>query len=198
MPTRQNEIVKPESDVIDRARYPLEVFYSEEDGGFIATAKDLPGCSAFGKTHAKAVTEIQHAIKAWQDAASAAGNPVPEPSSHGDEVPLPSGKVLLRIPRSLHASLIEQAKKESVSLNQHLVSVLSLSVGASLLQERQGVAAFSWWTFTSTNSGVAVLPPVSSTEFKIVEGHYLKQVTGTTQPFDVRTSADGLLVWEGR
>jgi predicted RNase H-like HicB family nuclease len=132
MPTWQdNGQEKAETNVADSSRYPIEVFYSEEDGGFIAIAKDLPGCSAFGKTQAKALAEIHDAIKAWQQAAKAAGNPVPEPSHHVEE-PLPSGKILLRIPRSLHASLIECAKKESVSLNQHLVSVLSMSVATTL------------------------------------------------------------------
>jgi predicted RNase H-like HicB family nuclease len=126
------------SSTPNAALYPIEVFYSEEDDGFIAVAKDLPGCSAFGKTQAAAVEEIQDAIKAWVRAASAAGNPVPEPSPHMDAA-LPSGKILLRIPRSLHASLIVCAKRESVSLNQHLMFVLSASVGVSLLHEARDI-----------------------------------------------------------
>jgi antitoxin HicB len=129
-PTQQNKKARAETSHMQPARYPIEVFYSSEDGGFIAVAKDLPGCSAFGKTPADAAAEIQHAIKAWQEAAAAAGNLVPEPSRHENELSRPSGKILLRVPRSLHASLIECAKVESVSLNQHLVSVLSMCVGA--------------------------------------------------------------------
>ena len=129
------------SNMSELSRYPIEVFYSEEDGGFIAIAKDLPGCSAFGKTQAKAVAEIQDAIKAWQEATKAAGNPVPEPSRPAEDESLPSGKILVRVPRTLHASLIECAKKESVSLNQHLVSVLSASVGLTLVREAQRIVA---------------------------------------------------------
>jgi predicted RNase H-like HicB family nuclease len=135
--------------VADPSRYPIEVFYSEDDGGFIAVAKDLPGCSAFGKTAAEAAAEIQDAIKAWQQAAKAAGNPIPEPSRHVDETILPSGKILLRIPRSLHASLIECAKIESVSLNQYLMSVLSLSVVMTPLREALNIMA-SMQTFVPT------------------------------------------------
>ena len=58
-------------------RESTAVFYSDDDNGFIATAPDLPGCSAFGKTYQQAMTEIRHAIKAWKKAARAAGNPVP-------------------------------------------------------------------------------------------------------------------------
>src|SRR5262245_59670749 len=113
--------------VFDPAQYPIEVYYSEDDGGYIALARDLPGCSAFGKTQAKAVAEIQDAIRAWQSAAAAANNPIPEPSRLSQDE-LPSGRVLVRLPRSLHASLIEIAKTENVSLNQQIVSLLGAGV----------------------------------------------------------------------
>lgn len=117
--------------MIDPKRYPAEVFFSDEDEGYIALARDLPGCSAFGETQEEALAELQHAIEAWQLAAQAAGNPIPEPSKPTAD-PLPSGRILLRTPRSLHAALIEVAKQEAVSLNQHLVSVLSASTATSL------------------------------------------------------------------
>lgn len=61
-------------------RYPANLFWNDEDGGFIAVAPDLPGCSAFGQTRHEAVTELEGAIDAWIEATRAAGNPVPEPS----------------------------------------------------------------------------------------------------------------------
>lgn len=30
-------------------KYAIEIFYSEEDGGYIATVPELAGCSAFGR-----------------------------------------------------------------------------------------------------------------------------------------------------
>jgi predicted RNase H-like HicB family nuclease len=59
--------------------YPVDVFYNGPDGGYIAVVWDLPGCSAFGKTEAEAVAEIDHAVRVWQRAAIKAGNPVPSP-----------------------------------------------------------------------------------------------------------------------
>jgi predicted RNase H-like HicB family nuclease len=109
------------------------VFYSQEDDGFIAVASDLPGCSAFGNTQEEAVAELRNAIAAWQIAATKAGNPVPEPSKHQAD-DLPSGKILLRLPRSLHAQLIERAKQDNVSLNQHLVMVLTASTAAQYIR----------------------------------------------------------------
>jgi hypothetical protein len=39
-------------------RYLVEVFWSDEDEGYIAVVPDLPGCSAFGTTPEEAVREI--------------------------------------------------------------------------------------------------------------------------------------------
>ena len=66
--------------MVDVSRYPIQVFWSEEDAGFIAAVPDLPGCSAFGATREEAVREVQDAIEAWIEAMTAAGNPVPRPS----------------------------------------------------------------------------------------------------------------------
>lgn len=105
-------------------RYPVNVFWSDEDQGFIATAPDLPGCSAFGGSKPEAVTEIEQAIEAWIEAARAAGNPIPEPSLPTFQAQ-PSGKLLVRMPRTLHASLAQAAKRENVSLNQYVVVLLA-------------------------------------------------------------------------
>jgi antitoxin HicB len=108
----------------DANRYPAHVFWSDEDEGFIAVAPDLPGSSAFGNTQAKALAELQNAIAAWIEAAQSAGNPIPQPSPPAVETGY-SGKVLLRMPRSLHARLASAAKTEDVSLNQYIVFVLA-------------------------------------------------------------------------
>ena len=110
--------------MIETERYPLNVFWSEEDGGYIAVATDLPGCSAFGKTQAKAIAEAQDAIASWIEAARAAGNPIPAPSKPADRERY-SGKVLVRMPKSLHAKLARSADAEGVSLNHLIVYILS-------------------------------------------------------------------------
>jgi predicted RNase H-like HicB family nuclease len=56
----------------------VEVFWSDEDEGYIALVPDLPGCSAFGQTPEDAVHEIGDAVEAWIEACRAAGDPVPE------------------------------------------------------------------------------------------------------------------------
>ena len=60
-------------------RYHINIFYSEEDGGFIADIPDLASCSAFGKTPEEALTEVERAQAAWLKAARAARRPIPKP-----------------------------------------------------------------------------------------------------------------------
>jgi predicted RNase H-like HicB family nuclease len=62
-------------------RYPITIFWSDEDAAFIAIAPDLPGCSAFGVSRGRAAVAISQAINCWIDAARKAGNPVPAPSA---------------------------------------------------------------------------------------------------------------------
>ena len=103
-------------------RYPAQVFWSDEDEGFIAIAPDLPGCSAFGDTQGEALAELQDAIEAWREAAAKAGNRVPQPSQPALGY---SGKFLLRMPRALHAQLATTAQAEGVSLNTYLNVLLA-------------------------------------------------------------------------
>ena len=59
--------------------YHINIFYSEEDGGYIADIPDLEACSAFGATAEEALREVQLAKQAWLEAARSAGKPVPRP-----------------------------------------------------------------------------------------------------------------------
>ena len=59
--------------------YHINIFYSEEDGGYIADIPDLEACSAFGETPAEALREVEMARAAWIEAAEAEGKRVPEP-----------------------------------------------------------------------------------------------------------------------
>ena len=59
--------------------YHVNVFYSEEDGGYIADIPDLAYCSAFGKMSFEALKEVVKAKRAWLAAAKAARKPIPKP-----------------------------------------------------------------------------------------------------------------------
>lgn len=59
--------------------YYISIFYSEEDGGYIADIPDLPGCSAFGDTPEQALAEVLVAKRLWLEVAREQGKPIPEP-----------------------------------------------------------------------------------------------------------------------
>ena len=59
--------------------YHINIFYSEEDGGYIADIPDLEACSAFEPTPAEALAEVEEAKAAWLQAAKSEGKPIPAP-----------------------------------------------------------------------------------------------------------------------
>jgi len=59
--------------------YHINIFYSEEDQGYIADIPDLKSCSAFGETPEQALEEVLLAKESWLESAKANGRPVPEP-----------------------------------------------------------------------------------------------------------------------
>lgn len=59
-------------------RYLIEVFWSDEDGGYIVIAPDLPGCSAYGDTLTEAIQEMEDAMASWLQAWVSLGRPLPE------------------------------------------------------------------------------------------------------------------------
>jgi len=60
--------------------YHVNVFFSEEDDGYIADIPDLSHCAAFGETPEEALAEVLKAKAAWIEAAKAEGKPVPQPA----------------------------------------------------------------------------------------------------------------------
>ncbi len=59
--------------------YHINVFWSEEDGGYVADIPDLEACAAFARTPEEALREAELAKTAWLEAARAEGKPLPEP-----------------------------------------------------------------------------------------------------------------------
>jgi predicted RNase H-like HicB family nuclease len=59
--------------------YHINIFYSDDDGGYIADIPDLEACSAFGATAEEALKEVQIAKEAWIEAARSEKKPIPRP-----------------------------------------------------------------------------------------------------------------------
>ncbi len=101
--------------------YRMEIVEDTDEGGFVVSYPDLPGCITSGETIESAVANALDAKKAWLEAALEEGIEIQEPNSLEDY----SGQFKLRIPRSLHRTLAEHSRREGVSMNQYCVYLLS-------------------------------------------------------------------------
>jgi len=59
--------------------YHINIFYSEEDEGYVADIPDLKYCSAFGESPEEALPEVLRAKDVWSESARTHGKSVPEP-----------------------------------------------------------------------------------------------------------------------
>lgn len=60
-------------------RYEVIIYWSDEDGAFIAEAPELPGCAADGPTREAALRNLEVVIEEWIDTARSLGRPIPQP-----------------------------------------------------------------------------------------------------------------------
>lgn len=101
--------------------YKMEIIEDKDEGGFVASYPELPGCITCGETIESAVANALDAKRVWLEAAIEEGIEIYEPSGLENY----SGQFKLRIPRSLHRSLAEHSQKEGISMNQYCVYLLS-------------------------------------------------------------------------
>ena len=71
----------------DDERYPIVLFWSDEDEAWIADVPDLRYCSAHGETAEEALREIQVARRLWLEVARERGIPLPTPTARPVLVP---------------------------------------------------------------------------------------------------------------
>ncbi|HEY3324090.1 MAG TPA: type II toxin-antitoxin system HicB family antitoxin [Planctomycetota bacterium] len=60
-------------------KYEVIIYWSKEDGAFIAEVPELPGCMADGPTRRKALANVEVVIKEWIETAKEMGRVIPEP-----------------------------------------------------------------------------------------------------------------------
>jgi len=106
--------------------YHLLVVRDGEDKGkpWTASVEELPGCTARGTTSDDALHAIETVMANWIAVALEEGREIPEPRSASSH----SGRLLLRMPRTLHAELTRASEREGVSLNQFITDVLAAAV----------------------------------------------------------------------
>ena len=101
--------------------YKLEIVPDSEESGFVASYPELPGCITCGSTITDAVNNAEDAKKAWLLSAIEEHIKIAEPESAQSY----SGQFKLRIPKTLHKTLVEDSKKEGISMNQYCVYLLA-------------------------------------------------------------------------
>jgi predicted RNase H-like HicB family nuclease len=106
--------------------YHLMLVRDGEEKGkpWTASVEELPGCTSRGKTSDAALDGIEAAMASWIALALEEGREIPEPKSSTSH----SGRLLLRMPRTLHADLTRASEREGVSLNQFITDALAAAV----------------------------------------------------------------------
>lgn len=123
-----------------------------EPKGFHAQIDEFPGCYAQGDTLEEAYANLAKAAESWIEVAIAQGHEIPEPSSNVTY----SGRIVLRLPRSIHRQATELAKRDDTSLNTFLVSAVAAKVGIedfyNIFERRFVTAAMPFVTYFATTA----------------------------------------------
>lgn len=104
-----------------KTKHSIIIQWNEEDKVFVATVPEIEGLNAFGTTPEKAIKELNEAKELFLETLQEDGEEIPEPDFFIQH----SGQLRIRIPKSLHTSLSQEAKKEDISLNTFIVHLLS-------------------------------------------------------------------------
>jgi predicted RNase H-like HicB family nuclease len=108
------------------------VLVPEADGTFSAEITEFPGCIATGGTAQEAYSNLEEVAESWLESTLARGQRVPDPV----ESNFYSGKLVARLPKSLHRKAAMQASRDGVSLNQFIVACIAEHCGARSVQAR--------------------------------------------------------------
>jgi antitoxin HicB len=118
--------VKTVDDYLDLP-YQLTLVRDRERGkaAWVAGVEEIPGCTTRARTPHEAVSKVRQLLSSWIAEAIEEGREVPEPKSPEGH----SGRVLVRMPQTLHGELLRSAEREQVSLNQFITDILAGAVG---------------------------------------------------------------------
>ncbi len=120
--------------------YSTNIFWSNEDGCYVAVCPELPDLSGLGESREEAAAELSTVLELVMETFVEEGEPPPAAAVK----PAASGQFRLRIPRSLHAQLTNRAELEGVSLNTLAVTFLAQGVaggGSKAVGSKRGRVA---------------------------------------------------------
>jgi len=117
------------------SKYTHNIIWSDEDQCFVVTFSEFPNLSAFGETIREAVEDAELVLQMALESLDRDGIAHPTPKVHTPSEEF-SGQVRLRVPKSLHKELVTVASAEGVSLNTHMIHLLSKQNTASLINSQ--------------------------------------------------------------
>ena len=104
--------------------YRMEVFFDPESAVWVVRYPELPGCTAHGDSPEDAIALGKEAKTLWLETALEERQAVPRPMGE----PEYSGKLVLRLPKTLHEAAAHTAEREGVSLNAYLLQLVAEGV----------------------------------------------------------------------
>lgn len=110
-----------------QAPYSRVLIPDPETGTYTAQILEFPGCISQGDTPADAYKNLEEAAKSWIRAAIEMKQTIPEPVASNTY----GGKLLVRLPKSLHRDATQAAEREGASVNQYVVVAVAEKVKAS-------------------------------------------------------------------
>lgn len=111
--------------------YRLEIS-GDGANGFVVSYPELPGCFTQVEQFDRVMPMARVILTGWLEIALEDGRAIPLPGQREHY----GGRVLVRMPTSLHCWLAETAAAENVSLNARIVSLLSVGRGSHTVSRR--------------------------------------------------------------
>jgi antitoxin HicB len=173
--------------IIEILRKPYRrVVVPDGPDAFLARISEFAGCMALEPTASGALARLEEVAIGWVESALERGVDIPEP----DEELSYSGKLMLRLPKSLHQKAAEAAVRDDVSLNQFIVAALAEHLGAKKAQKVQ-VGSFDRAVFGLEFAG-AMAANSSATRSVIVRQLFASPHEIKSAPTDAKVT-----IWDG-
>ncbi|MBT8479719.1 MAG: type II toxin-antitoxin system HicB family antitoxin [Gemmatimonadetes bacterium] len=114
--------------------YSIRIVWSDADDGYIATSPEFEDLSAFGTTPQEAAAQLESVVRVAIGTYKDSGWALPEPKRVHEY----SGQLRVRLPKSLHGRLADEAERDGVSLNTLIVTLLAQRAGEAAASRQIG------------------------------------------------------------
>lgn len=126
----KSEVVDQKFDAEEILKRPYtRLIVPDDDGSYRGEILEFPGCIATGETGEDALRALHEVALSWLESTLAIGRAIPEPAHKADY----SGKLVLRLPKSLHRKAAMAADRDGSSLNTFIVTSIAEQIGGKTI-----------------------------------------------------------------